>query len=896
MTNQTPLLLVDGSSYLFRAFHAIPDLRTATGFPTGAIRGVVSMLRKLGQDYLGSPIAVVFDAKGKTFRDRIYPEYKANRPPMPPELARQIEPIHDIVRAMGLPLFIVPDVEADDVIGTLAVQATRMQRHTVISTSDKDMAQLVNEYVTLIDTMSDTTMDIEGVKQKFGVAPGQIIDYLALIGDKIDNVPGVPKVGPKTAGKWLNEYGTKEGVKANADQVKGKIGENLRASLDQLDQSYELVTIKCDVSLDVTVDQLQCQPPNQEELIRLFQLYQFKSYLEDMNGNGSTSSSAKAQYEILNTVEQLRELVAEIVNQKQVSVSIYTADGDEIEPRIIGIALCVEPTKAAYVPLGTSSSLLVPRVVNQKSVLSLLKPVFEDDSIVKVGRNLKHARKVLAAFDIALSGLQHDVMLKAFVLNNTQSGGYSTNGLAFRYLDIKAVERKDIVGTGRKAKRIDEVSAEELLPYTAEKSVLNLLLHNVLSKKLRATSALQKVYDTIEQPLSPVLARIEQNGTLLDRAQLSALSKELAARISTLADQAYELAGVEFNMGSPKQLQEILYDKLHLTAPRKTKTGHRSTAEDVLVRLEHEHELPGIVLSYRGANVLKSTFVDSLPRQIHPKTGRVHTTYSQAAATSGRVVSYDPNLQNIPVRTEDGRRIRQAFIAPEGYKLLSADYSQIELRVMAHISGDEGLKKAFAENLDIHRATAAEIFGSLYEDVSDEQRRSAKAINFGLIYGMSAFGLGRRLDLDFGVAKIYQDAYFERYEAVRRYMDSTRNHVRNHGYVETAFDRRLYVSDVNAQNMMRRQAAERTAINAPIQGSAADIIKMATIKMDDWLSATGIDARMIMQVHDELVFEVAEAEVDRLANGVRNVMSAAVELEVPLVVDIGIGNNWDEAH
>ncbi len=890
----TPLILVDGSSYLFRAFHALPPLSTSDGRPTGAVRGVIAMLKRLAKDYEGSPIAVVFDAKGETFRDRMYADYKANRPPMPDDLRSQIEPVHEIIAALGIPLLIVDDVEADDVIGTLASEATRLKREVVVSTSDKDMAQLVSDHVSLVNTMTDTRLDRDGVKDKFGVYPEQIVDYLALVGDSVDNIPGVPKVGPKTAAKWLAEYGTLEEVMANADKIGGKIGENLRASLDFLPLSKVLSTIKCDVHLEMGIDDLLPTEPDEHRLRELYAALEFKGWLEELGGASPKQAASETDgYETIFEQAVLDRWLDELRAAGRFAFDTETTSLDYMDARIVGVSFAIDG-RAAYVPCGHDYAG-APEQLPLARVLAALKPLLESTEVVKIGQNLKYDKNVLARHDIDLTGIRFDTMLESYVLDSVATR-HNMDDLAEKYLAIRTIRYEDVAGKGAKQLDFNEVPVEAAAAYAAEDADVTLKLHHALWPKLEAEPRLKSVFETIEMPLLSVLSRMERTGALVDGDALVRQSEELAQRMQTLIEQAHELAGEPFNLDSPKQLGTILYDKLALPVLKKTPGGAPSTAEPVLTELALEYELPRVIMDYRGLAKLKSTYTDKLPAQINQRTGRVHTSYHQAVAATGRLSSTDPNLQNIPVRTQEGRRIRQAFVAPPGRKLLAADYSQIELRIMAHLSGDEGLRRAFAQELDVHRATAAEVFGVELEAVSADQRRSAKAINFGLIYGMSAFGLGRQLGVSRAVAQEYIDRYFARYPGVGEYMDRVRAQAAKDGYVETVFGRRLYLPEINARHVQRRQAAERTAINAPMQGTAADIIKRAMITIDGWLAADGTDALMIMQVHDELVFEVAAEQVDRLATEVRSRMAGAAALDVELVVDIGVGSNWDEAH
>jgi len=891
-----PLVLVDGSSYLFRAYHALPELKTSDGMHTGAVRGVISMLRKLAKDFEGSPIAVIFDAKGKTFRHDMYADYKANRPPMPDDLREQIQPIHELIAAMGLPLIVVPDVEADDVIGTLALQATDAKRHTVVSTSDKDMAQLVSDYVTLVNTMTDTTMDRAGVEEKFGVPPELIIDYLALIGDSVDNIPGVPKVGPKTAVKWLGHYGNLDGVLDQADAIKGKVGENLRDVKDQLPLSRALATIKCDVALALSIDDLVTAPPDNAVLEALYERYEFKTWLAELDPEAvlSPPASDDADYECVDTLDRLDEWIESLRDAGVFAFDTETTSLSYMDAELVGFSVSVDAGAAAYIPVA-HSYVGAPKQLSLVEALERLKPLLEDPAISKVGQNLKYDMSVLARYGVQLAGVAYDTMLESYVLNSVATR-HNMDDLAEKYLGRTTIHFEDVAGKGSKQLTFDQVPVDQATTYAAEDADITLQLHQHLWPKLSAETSLLGVYRDIELPLLGVLSRMERHGALVDGGLLEEHSAELVGRIEALTEQAWALAGEEFNLDSPKQLQGILYEKLELPVLKKTPKGAPSTAEPVLVELALDYELPETILEYRSLAKLKSTYTDKLPLQINQKSGRIHTSYHQAVAATGRLSSSDPNLQNIPVRHAEGRRIRQAFVAPAGMKVVAADYSQIELRIMAHLSGDEGLRSAFAANQDIHRATAAEVFGLDLDAVSDDQRRSAKAINFGLIYGMSAFGLGRQLGISRALAQDYIDRYFERYPGVRAYMDATRAAASERGFVETLFGRRLYLPEINARNGQRRQAAERTAINAPMQGTAADIIKRAMISVDAWLQSESVQALMIMQVHDELVFEVAEQEVDALEAGVRQLMEGAAQLDVPLVLDVGVGDNWDQAH
>ncbi len=902
-TAKAPLVLVDGSSYLFRAYYALPDLSTKDGFPTGAIRGVIAMLRKLAKDYQDSPIAVVFDAPGDTFRNELYPEYKANRAETPTDLKEQIAPIHEIIRAMGLPLLVEPDVEADDVIGTLALQATQQERDTVISTSDKDMAQLVSDHVTLVNTMTETTMDRDGVVEKFGVPAERIIDYLALMGDSVDNIPGVPKVGPKTAAKWLQQRGDLDTIIANADSIKGKVGENLRNALEQLPLSRTLATIKCDVSMDASITDLIPTEPDRAALVELFRRYEFKSWLDEMDGgetaaqqSAQTAASAAARnYECVSSMKDLKHWIKKLKAAPLFAFDTETTSIDYMIADLVGVSFALAPGEAAYVPLA-HDYVGAPKQLSLTDVLAQLKPLLEDPRQKKVGQNLKYDMSVLKRYDIQLDGIEFDTMLESYVLNSVGSR-HNMDALAEKYLGETTIKFEEIAGKGAKQLTFNQVPVEQAIDYAAEDADITLRLHEALWPQLQQTPTLVNVYETIERPLIAVLSAVERNGALVDGSLLAEQSAEIASRLDELKQQAFAIAGSEFNLDSTKQLQEVFYEKLQLPVLKKTPGGKPSTAEPVLQDLAAQgHELPTLLLEYRSLAKLRSTYTEKLPLQINQKTGRIHTSYHQAVAATGRLSSSDPNLQNIPIRTAEGRRIRQAFVAPRGRRLVAADYSQIELRIMAHLSGDEGLNTAFEHDQDIHRATASEVFGVALDEVSDDQRRSAKAINFGLIYGMSAFGLGRQLGISRTLAQDYIDRYFERYPGVKAYMERTRAQAHDDGYVETLFGRRLYLPEINSKNVPRKQGAERTAINAPMQGTAADIIKLAMISVADWLPGSQLDALMIMQVHDELVFEVAAADVDQLIEGAGTRMAKAAELSVPLKVDVGVGKNWDEAH
>ncbi len=895
----SPLVLVDGSSYLFRAFHAMPSLTNSKGEPTGTIYGVINMIRKLLKDYQPEHIAVVFDAKGKTFRNDMYEDYKANRPPMPEELAAQIEPVHRIVQAMGLPLLVVDGVEADDVIGTLARQATEQGIETVISTGDKDMAQLVNEHVRLIDTMTDRVSDVKGVEEKFGVPPELIIDYLTLIGDKVDNIPGVNKCGPKTAVKWLKQYGSLDGVMAHADEIKGKVGEYLREALEWLPLSKQLITIKTDVPLAFTPETLRRSEPDKEALRDLYRQYEFKSWLSDIldqqekQDAGMGDCNDDRNYQTLFTQAELAAWIERLRQAELFAFDLETTSLDYMQAEIVGCSFAVQAGEAAYVPLA-HDYVGAPEQLKLQAVLEQLKPLLEDPGQAKLGQNLKYDANVLSLYGIQMRGIAFDTMLESYVLDT--NGRHDMDTLALKYLGLNTIHFEDIAGKGARQISFNQIDIDSAGPYAAEDADITLQLHQTLWPKLQELPGLKKVFVDIEMPLLPVIARMERRGVRLDRDMLEKQSGELARRLDELQQQAWDEAGEEFNLGSPKQLQLILFEKLQLPVISKTPKGQPSTAESVLQELAHDYPLPRIILEHRSLSKLKSTYTDKLPQMIDPDTGRVHTSYHQAVTATGRLSSSDPNLQNIPVRSGEGRRIRQAFVPEPGYRMLAADYSQIELRIMAHLSGDEGLLAAFAEGRDIHRATAAEVFGVELDKVTKDQRRSAKAINFGLIYGMSAFGLARQLDIGRAEAQQYVDLYFARYPGVKAFMEQTKEKAREQGYVETVFGRRLYLPEINSRNGMRRQYAERTAINAPMQGTAADIIKRAMISLDRAIEEQQLDIRMIMQVHDELVFEVARDKTDAASAIIVDNMVNAAELKVPLVVDVGIGDNWDEAH
>lgn len=890
----SPLVLVDGSSYLYRAFHALPSLTNSKGFPTGAIYGMVNMLKRLLADYSPSQMAVVFDAKGKTFRDDLYPAYKATRQAMPDELTQQIEPIHNIIRAMGLPLVMIEGVEADDVIGTFAALATDKRVDTIISTGDKDLAQLVNEHVTLINTMTNSRLDIAGVKEKFGVSPEQMIDYLTLVGDTSDNVPGVPQVGPKTAAKWLQTYQTLDNVIKHAGDITGKVGDNLRQSLPQLPLTKSLVTIKCDVSLPLDWNELDVQPVNHAALIALFKELEFKSWLAELlAGNNETSSHQTNHYDLILSTDALSHWVTLLSAASLIAVDTETTSLDYMAAKLVGLSFTTRAGQAAYVPFGHDGEG-AKQQLSQTEVLAALTPILENPHIKKIGQNIKYDLEVLANHQITLRGIAYDTMLESYILDST-GNQHDMDSLALKYLGLRTMTYEDVAGKGAKQIPFNQVSIEKAGNYAAEDADVTWRLHETLWPKIQKEPGLASIFTNIEIPLIPVLAHMERTGVLIDPARLKKQGQELDKRLKELEQSAFQLAGTTFNLNSPKQLQEILFQQLQLPVLQKTPTGQASTADPVLQELALDFEMPRIIIEYRSLSKLMSTYTNRLVEQINPETGRIHTSYNQTGAATGRLSSSEPNLQNIPIRSPEGRRIRQAFIAPTGYTLVSADYSQIELRLMAHISEDPALLSAFAQELDIHKATAAEVWGVPLNEVTADMRRDAKAINFGLIYGMSAFGLTRQLGIDRKAAQDYIDRYFARYPNVRAYMDNTRTLAKSKGYVETLWGRRLYLPEINARQIPRQKAAERTAINAPLQGSAADIIKQAMIQIDAWLNESKLPARMIMQVHDELVFEVANHALEPVIDKIRHLMTHVVPLKVPLLVSIGTGDNWDEA-
>ena len=893
------LVLVDGSSYLYRAFHDMPNLANSRGESTGAVYGIVNMLRRLMREYDTPYLAVVFDAPGKTFRDRLYSAYKANRPPMPDELRSQIDKVHAVIDALGLPLLSVPDVEADDVIGTLARAATAHGMETLIVSGDKDLAQLVDSKVRMCDSMKDVVYDVEGVEAKFGVPPERIVDFLALVGDTSDNIPGVPKVGPKTAVRWLKEYGSLDQLVAQADGIPGKVGENLRASLDQLPLSHQLATVKCDVALEEQPDDLKIGPPDEDALRQLYADLEFKTWLADLGGLNEVDEgdgAVTARYEIVLDKKALSRWLKQLSKAPLFAFDTETTSVNAMRARIVGVSFAVKPGEGAYVPLA-HDYLDAPLQLNREEVLEALRPLLEDPNQEKVGQNLKYDCTVLNNHGITLAGMRFDTMLESYVLDSTGSR-HDMDTLALKYLGHKTISYQAVAGKGKNQLSFNEVPLEEAGPYAAEDAEVTLRLHRVLFERLETEQGQRELFERIEMPLVPVLSKIERTGVRVDCDMLAVQSAQLAERTAELEAMAYEEAGAPFNIASPKQIQEILFERLELPVLAKTPKGQPSTAESVLAELAEQHELPRLILEHRGLSKLRSTYTEKLPVLVNPDTGRVHTSYHQAAVATGRLSSSDPNLQNIPVRTAEGRRIREAFVPAPGTRLIAADYSQIELRIMAHLSADEGLLEAFAKGEDVHRATAAEVFGTPAEDVSGDQRRSAKAINFGLIYGMSAFGLARQLGIERGQAQEYIDLYFERYPGVRAFMDTIRAKVREERFVETVFGRRLFLSDISSSNHARRQAAERAAINAPMQGTAADIIKKAMIAVDQWLLQQGENsgAKIIMQVHDELVLEVPNDELDEVSVGLKQRMEAAAKLDIPLIVDIGSGQNWDEAH
>ncbi|WP_029148050.1 DNA polymerase I [Methylophilus sp. 5] len=915
------LLLVDGSSYLYRAFHAMPDLRNSANEPVGAIQGVLNMLRRLHKDYPSDYSACVFDAKGKTFRDDLYAEYKANRASMPDDLRVQIEPLYETIRAMGWPLIIEEGVEADDVIGALAKQAEQQGIKTIISTGDKDITQLVNAHITVVNTMrdafrkTDDVLDVAGVENKFGIPPDKIIDYLILVGDTADNVPGVEKVGPKTAVKWLTEYGTLDNIIANADNIKGVVGENLRKALPWLPTARELITIRCDVGLCESFDELTTQTPDKEKLLALFDHFEFRSWKRDLDklADGSTTDTTastaisqppsqpehsytpdtRRQYQTILSEADLDVWLAKLQQAELVCFDTETTSLDAMQAKIVGVSFSVTPGEAAYVPL-THDYFDAPEQLPLATTLSKLKPMLENAAIKKVGQNLKYDMHVLANHGIQLQGVAHDTLLESYVFESHK--GHGMDELSERHLGIAPISYETVAGKGAKQVSFNQVTVEQAADYAAEDADITLQLHQALYPQVSASDKLNFIYQQIELPSMQVLQRIERNGVLIDSHMLNRQSNEIGLRLVDIEKQAFELAGQPFNLGSPKQLQEILFGKLGIKPLKKTPSGAPSTDEDVLQELALDHPLPKVILEHRSLAKLKSTYTDKLPKMINAQTGRVHTNYNQAVAITGRLASSDPNLQNIPVRTAEGRRIREAFVAPAGAHIVSADYSQIELRIMAHLSQDAGMLTAFANNEDIHRATAAEIFGVEKSAVDNEQRRYAKVINFGLIYGMSAFGLAQNLNIERSAAANYIERYFARYPGVKAYMENTRALAKQQGYVETYFGRRLWVPEINSANVQRRNGAERAAINAPMQGTAADLIKLAMIAVDQWLTAEKLQTKLIMQVHDELVLEVPDAELALIQENLPKLMQSVATLDVPLLAEVGSGSNWESAH
>ncbi|MBR8209754.1 DNA polymerase I [Burkholderia cenocepacia] len=906
------LLLVDGSSYLYRAYHAMPDLRGPGGEPTGALYGIINMLRRMRKEVSAEYSACVFDAKGKTFRDDLYADYKANRPSMPPDLALQVEPIHGAVRALGWPLLMVEGVEADDVIGTLAREAERHGMNVIVSTGDKDLAQLVTERVTLVNTMTNETLDRDGVIAKFGVPPERIIDYLALIGDTVDNVPGVEKCGPKTAVKWLTQYDTLDGVIEHAGDIKGVVGDNLRRALDFLPLGRQLVTVDTSCDLTPHLESIEASLKSDGEardLLRdIFARYGFKTWLREVDSAPAEGGGADApegepapviaadvvrEYDTIQTWEQFDAWFAKIDAAALTAFDTETTALDPMLARLVGLSFSVEPGKAAYLPVAHRGPDM-PEQLPLDEVLARLKPWLESADRKKVGQHLKYDAQVLANYDIALNGIEHDTLLESYVLESHRT--HDMDSLALRHLGVKTIKYEDVAGKGAKQIGFDEVALAQAAEYAAEDADITLQLHHALYPQVAREPGLERVYREIEMPVSLVLRKMERTGVLIDDARLHAQSTEIATRLIELEGEAYELAGGEFNLGSPKQIGQIFFEKLQLPVVKKTPSGAPSTDEEVLQKLAEDYPLPKLLLEHRGLSKLKSTYTDKLPRMVNPTTGRVHTNYAQAVAVTGRLASNDPNLQNIPVRTAEGRRIREAFIASPGHRIVSADYSQIELRIMAHISGDASLLRAFSQGEDIHRATAAEVFGVTPLEVNSDQRRIAKVINFGLIYGMSAFGLASNLGITRDAAKLYIDRYFARYPGVAQYMEDTRATAKEKGYVETVFGRRLWLPEINGGNGPRRQAAERAAINAPMQGTAADLIKLSMIAVDDWLTRDQLASRMIMQVHDELVLEVPEGELSLVREKLPEMMCGVAKLKVPLVAEVGAGANWEEAH
>ena len=890
---QDPIILVDGSSYLYRAYHALPPLTTSKNQPTGAIKGVISMIKKILIDHPESPLAVVFDAKGKTFRHDMYSEYKANRPPMPEDLVQQIEPIHQIITLMGIKLIMIPGVEADDVIGTLAEQARQKRLDTVISTGDKDMTQLVCKNVSVVNTMSGELLNESGVLKKFGVEPKYITDYLALIGDKSDNVPGVEKVGPKTAVKWLDEFGDIDGIKSNAESIGGKVGENLRASLETLDLAHQLVKIKTDVELDLGIEDLKVGEPNSKELSKIYKELEFNAWLQEVPERQATSPKINQSYKCITTKKDLKKVIKEASKSDTVAIDTETTGLDYIDSELVGISISFNAGEGFYIPIKHNDESIIQLPL--EDVINELKPLLESSEKKIIGQNIKFDKNILMKYGLKIASIKNDTMMMSYVLDASATR-HNLDALASYYLGYKTSTYEDVAGKGAKQISFDDVPIDIATNYAAEDADITLRLYEELSPKLKNIESLNKLNEEIEIPLIEVLSDMERNGAILNAKVLNAQSKDLEERIIRLENKAYKLAGEEFNLGSTKQLREIFFDKLNYRVIKKTPGGQPSTDEKVLVELAEEYELPKVLLEHRTLSKLKSTYTDKLPNQISSLSGKVHTSFHQAVTTTGRLSSSDPNLQNIPIRTEDGRRIRQAFEPSNGNKFISADYSQIELRVMAHLSKDPGLLSAFQEGEDVHSKTASEVFNVGIEDVSSDLRRNAKAINFGLIYGISAFGLGKQLGITRNLAAEYMAMYFEKCPGVKQYMESTKESASQNGYVETLFGRRLYLTEINANNTLRRQASERAAINAPVQGTAADIMKIAMIRMYQALEKEKSEARIILQVHDELILDTPEKEIDRVIELTTEAMKEATLLDVPLEIDIGIGDNWDQAH
>ena len=890
---QDPIILVDGSSYLYRAYHALPPLTTSKNQPTGAIKGVISMIKKILIDHPESPLAVVFDAKGKTFRHDMYSEYKANRPPMPEDLVQQIEPIHQIITLMGIKLIMIPGVEADDVIGTLAEQARQKRLDTVISTGDKDMTQLVCKNVSVVNTMSGELLNENGVLKKFGVEPKYITDYLALIGDKSDNVPGVEKVGPKTAVKWLDEFGDIDGIKSNAESIGGKVGENLRASLETLDLAHQLVKIKTDVELDLGIEDLKVGEPNSKELSKIYKELEFNAWLQEVPERQATSPKINKSYKCITTKKDLKKVIKEASKSDTVAIDTETTGLDYIDSELVGISISFNAGEGFYIPIKHNDESIIQLPL--EDVINELKPLLENSEKKIIGQNIKFDKNILMKYGLKIASIKNDTMMMSYVLDASATR-HNLDALASYYLGYKTSTYEDVAGKGAKQISFDDVPIDIATNYAAEDADITLRLYEELSPKLKNIESLNKLNEEIEIPLIEVLSDMERNGAILNAKVLNAQSKDLEERIIRLENKAYKLAGEEFNLGSTKQLREIFFDKLNYRVIKKTPGGQPSTDEKVLAELAEEYELPKVLLEHRTLSKLKSTYTDKLPNQISSLSGKVHTSFHQAVTTTGRLSSSDPNLQNIPIRTEDGRRIRQAFEPSNGNKFISADYSQIELRVMAHLSKDPGLLSAFQEGEDVHSKTASEVFNVGIEDVSSDLRRNAKAINFGLIYGISAFGLGKQLGITRNLAAEYMAMYFEKYPGVKQYMESTKESASQNGYVETLFGRRLYLKEINANNALRRQASERAAINAPVQGTAADIMKIAMIRMYQALEKEKSEARIILQVHDELILDTPEKEIDRVIELTTEAMKEATLLDVPLEIDIGIGDNWDQAH